>query len=94
VRALYNDIAALGEYTTGILTNRYGTSFATPVISGIVAAILTQQPDATPNEVEACLRTIASATNPVNVYLGIGVGILDPANVLSNINLCSFTPKQ
>jgi subtilisin family serine protease len=88
VRALYNDVAALGEYTTSLLAGRQGTSYATPVVSGIAATILSQKPTATPQQVEACLRTIAQTTNPLNPALGIGTGILDPATV--DLGLCSF----
>ncbi len=90
VAGAYNDVAALGEYTSGLLAGREGTSYATPVVSGVAAAILTQQPSASPEQVEACIRTIAQATNPLNPALGIGGGIIDPAIVLDNLGLCSF----
>lgn len=89
VRALYNDVAALGEYTVAPLENRHGTSYATPVISGIAATILSQHPTAKPHEVEACIRTMAQAAQPLNPTLGIGVGILEAAT--TDIGLCSFS---
>jgi subtilisin family serine protease len=91
VRTLYNDVAALGEYSTTPLENRQGTSFAAPVVSGIVAAILTQHPKATPQEIETCIRTVASATSPLNVFLGIGSGIIKPANMVDKLGSCTFT---
>jgi subtilisin family serine protease len=90
VRASYNDVAALGEDRGGSLQYRRGTSFAAPVISGVVAAILTYYPNATPTDVEECLRTIAVNTKSLDPSLGIGVGIIDPAIVLDNLKLCSF----
>jgi subtilisin family serine protease len=88
VRALYNDVAALGEYISNPLTDRRGTSFATPVVSGVAAALLNQFPTATPQQIETCIRVIAIATQPRSPAEGIGVGVLDPATSLNYLKYC------
>ena len=75
----YNDVASLGEDMPNF-QNRRGTSFATPVISGLAAAILTKYPNATPYEVEACLRGIAERNPPPES--GLGTGIIKPTSQL------------
>ncbi|MGL4608399.1 MAG: S8 family peptidase [Trueperaceae bacterium] len=90
VKNLYNDVAALGEYSSAPLEQRTGTSFAAPVVAGVAAAILEQHPKATPHQVEACIRTIAELTQFLAPTELIGVGIIDPSLSMSYLSKCDF----
>jgi hypothetical protein len=53
----------------------YGTSFASPLVTGVIAAALSERPNLTPAEVDAI---IARSGKPLNDDVtGIGSGILD-----------------
>lgn len=53
----------------------YGTSFASPLVTGVIAAALSERPNLTPAEVDAI---IARSGKPLNDEVaGIGSGILD-----------------
>ncbi len=91
------DICAPGEDITcavpgGEWTEADGTSFACPIVAGIIAMILQLNPELSPDEVQSLLQENAEdggLPGPDNTY---GYGIVDTISVLQNIS--SNYPSQ
>lgn len=83
------DAVAEGNAVTAITPNGNeatvsGTSFATPIVAGVIANILSERPNLTPAQVEAM---VAQAGKPIvatafDQNFGIGSGILDAQKLL------------
>ncbi|CAG9165617.1 hypothetical protein LMG23992_00547 [Cupriavidus laharis] len=85
IRTLTNDGAtSLGAYT---ISNSQGTSFAAPMVSGVVSLMLAVNPSLTPAQVTAALKSSARP-HPSGTYCttnpGVcGAGLLDADGALS-----------
>lgn len=62
-----------------------GTSFATPVVSGVIALLLEREPDLTPEQVKQ--RLVATADPPGDIAPSpqLGWGIINPVGVLAGV---------
>ncbi len=72
------DVSAMAEGTfsisaSGVVNKGNGTSYATPLISGMVACLLQAFPNATPDEIRHALRISADHYFKPDIHFGYGV---------------------
>lgn len=65
--------------------NIRGTSFATPVVSGVVALLLEREPELTPAQVKQRLITTADPPDDVVPSTQLGWGIVNPVQALAGV---------
>jgi subtilisin family serine protease len=72
------DVSAMAEGTfsisaSGVVNKGNGTSYATPLISGMVACLLQAFPNATPDEIRHALRISADHYFKPDIHFGYGI---------------------
>jgi len=83
------DVVAIGSQTViyqpynGFVAG-YGTSFATPAISGLIACLWQKYPEKTNHEIMNVLRESSSYYNNPNNFFGYGIPNFETAGVLLN----------
>lgn len=91
------DIVATGEGTfvvsnTGLIYRTNGTSFASPIISGLIACLLQAHPQSTPAQIQSVLQMSGDRYNKPDQHFGYGI----PDGVLAYelLGIMHYEPDQ
>ena len=88
----YVDVVAPGKYITGLLNTNpsgykgaSGTSFASPIVAGVVACMLEAKPDLTPAQIETMLQETATDLGNAGKDFSYGYGKVNCTAIASRL---------